>query len=106
MQTVLETTDIFRGAFYLSKGGKLSETYLSEDGRQIVAFRITGDNLPALDQAYHAGKAIVNPLQLRECLNFLRDVLFKTLRENKRNNNRRSKHGYNQRTNRVRKTVQ
>ncbi|MCP5006126.1 MAG: hypothetical protein GY941_19630 [Planctomycetes bacterium] len=107
MQTILETTDIFRGAFYLSKGGRLSEAYLSGGGRQVVAFRITGENLPELDEAYRTGKATVNPLELRESLNHLRDILFRTKRDSERNNNnRRSKHGYNQRADRVSKTVQ
>ncbi len=107
MQTMLETTDIFRGAFYLSKGGKLSEAYLSGGGREIVAFRITGENLPELDEAYRMGKATVNPLELRESLNHLRDILFRTKRDNERNNkNRRPNHANNQRTDRVCKTVQ
>ena len=89
MQSILETTDIFRGAFFLSKGGKLSEVHLSEDNRQIVSFRITGEDLLGLDEAYRLGKATVDPLQLRESLNHLRDVLFRTLRENERNKERR-----------------
>jgi hypothetical protein len=89
LQTTLETTDIFRGAFFLSKGGKLSEAYLSEDRRQIVSFRIVGENLSELDEAYRSGRATVDPLQLRESLNHLRDVLFKTKRDNERNNKER-----------------
>ncbi len=107
MQTILETTDIFRGAFYLSKGGRLSEAYLSGGERRIVAFRITGENLSELDEAYRTGKATVNPLELRESLNHLRDILFRTKRDNERNNKtRRPNHANNQRTNRVCKTVQ
>ena len=90
MQSILETTDIFRGAFFLSKGGKLSEVHLSEDNRQIVSFRIIGEDLLSLDEAYRSGRAMVDPLQLRESLNHLRDVLFRTLRENERNKERRA----------------
>ena len=89
MQSILETTDIFRGAFFLSKGGRLSEVHLSEDNRQIVSFRITGEDLMNLDEDYRTGRATVDPLQLRESLNHLRDVLFRTLRENERNKERR-----------------
>jgi hypothetical protein len=89
MQTTLETTDIFRGAFFLTKGGKLSDVHLSEDHRQIVSFRIIGENLTELDEAYRSGRATVDPLQLRESLNHLRDVLFKTKRDNERNNKER-----------------
>ena len=89
MQNTFETTDIFRGAFFLSKGGRLSEVHISEDNRQIVSFRIIGEDLLILDEAYRTGKATVDPLQLRESLNHLRDVLFRTLRENERNKERR-----------------
>lgn len=89
MQSIVETTDIFRGAFFLSKGGRLSDVHLSEDHRQIVSFRIVGENLSELDEAYRSGRATVDPLQLRESLNHLRDVLFKTKRDNERNNKER-----------------
>ena len=93
MQSIFETTDIFRGAFFLSKGGKLSDVHLSKDHRQIVSFRIIGEDLLTLDEAYRTGKAMVDPLQLRESLNHLRDVLFRALRENERNkNNERSQY--------------
>ena len=107
MQTSLETTDIFRGAFFLSKGGRLSGAYLSEDNRQIVSFRIIGENLSELDKDYRDGKATVNPLQLRESLNHLRDILFRTLRdnENERNKERNNNYANNQKTNRCRQAV-
>ena len=61
--------------------------HLSKDHRQIVSFRIIGEDLLNLDEAYRTGKATVDPLQLRESLNHLRDVLFRALRENERNKN-------------------
>lgn len=105
MQSILETTDIFRGAFFLSKGGRLSEVHLSEDNRQIVSFRIMGEDLADLDEAYRAGKATVDPLQLRESLNHLRDVLFRTLRENERNKERKNNHEHIQERHRCSQTV-
>jgi len=104
LQSILETTDIFRGAFFLSKGGRLSEVHLSEDNRQIVSFRITGEDLMNLDEDYRTGRATVDPLQLRESLNHLRDVLFRTLRENERNKERRRDEDY-ERTDRCRQAV-
>jgi hypothetical protein len=104
MQTTLETTDIFRGAFFLTKGGRLSDVHLSEDHRQIVSFRIIGENLSELDEAYRSGRATVDPLQLRESLNHLRDVLFKTKRENERNKERRP-HANKQERDRSRQAV-
>jgi len=61
VQSILETTDIFRGAFFLSKGGKLSEVHLSEDNRQIVSFRIIGEDLPGLDEAYRKARQELIP---------------------------------------------
>jgi len=93
LQSILETTDIFRGAFFLSKGGRLSDVLMSQDHRQIVSFRIVGEDLLNLDEAYRTGMATVDPLRLRESLNHLRDVLFRALRENERNkNNERSQY--------------
>ncbi len=106
MQTSLETTDIFRGAYFITKGGRLSEVHLSEDNRQIVSFRIIGENLSDLDEAYRTGKATVDPLQLRESLNHLRDILFRTLRDNEINKERTNNYANNQKTNRCRQAVQ
>lgn len=92
MGSSLETTDIFRGAFFLSQGGRLSSVNITENGRRVVSFLIVGEDLMALDEAYRDGKAMVNPLQLRESLNHLRDVLFRALRENERNNERKNGH--------------
>jgi hypothetical protein len=105
LQTTLETTDIFRGAFFLSKGGRLSDVHLSEDHRQIVSFRIIGENLTELDEAYRSGRATVDPLQLRESLNHLRDVLFRTKRDNERNNKERKDHANIQGKDRSRQAV-
>ena len=79
----LETTDIFRGAFFLCNGGDLCGIRIKNNGRPIASFLIAGAGLDQLDRDYRAGKALVNPLQLRESLNHLRDVLFDKLRENK-----------------------
>ena len=83
-QNSLETTDIFRGAFFLCMGGDLCRIRIKDNRRQIASFMIRGKNLNRLDREYRSGKALVNPLQLRESLNHLRDILFDTLRENKK----------------------
>jgi len=77
----LETTDIFRGAFFLCKGGDLSEIRFRKNGKQIASFMFTGSNLTRHDKDYRNGHALVNPLQFRESLNHLRDILFEKLRE-------------------------
>lgn len=82
IKTSLETTDIFRGAFFLCKGGDLSRIRFRKNGKRIASFLITGNGLDKLDRDYRAGRALVNPLQFRESLNHLRDILFEKLREN------------------------
>ena len=78
----LETTDIFRGAYLLASGGDLAEIRVRNNGNRIATFLITGKGLDRLDRDYRSGRALINPVQLRESLNHLRDVLFEKLREN------------------------
>ncbi len=76
----VETTDIFRGAFFLCKGGDLCGISIKGNGRRIASFLIQGNGLDKLDKDYRNGQALVNPLQFRESLNHLRDILFEKLR--------------------------
>jgi hypothetical protein len=92
-----ETTDIFIGAFFLSMGGSLSGIRIKDPARGIAAFEISGDNLEHLAREYRSGQALVNPVQLRESLNLLRDMLF-DLRETRRRDDKK-------RRNRVHQTV-
>ncbi len=81
----LETTDIFRGAFYLCMGGDLSGIRFRANGRPrpgVATFHFSGPELHSHDKAYINGHALVNPVQFREALNHLRDILFKNLRQN------------------------
>jgi len=86
----LETTDIFRGAFYLCNGCDLSKVRFRFNGKQIACFLFEGEGLEQLDRDYRSGKARVNPLQFRESLNHLRDILFEKLRDEGRYENDRS----------------
>jgi len=79
--TCLETTDIFRGAFLLASGGDLTAIRIRNNGKRIATFLIAGQDLDRLDRDYRAGRARVNPIQLRESLNHLRDAMFEKLRE-------------------------
>jgi hypothetical protein len=105
--TSLETKDIFRGAFFLCKGSDLSEVRIRNNGKRVATFLITGKDLDKLDRDYRSGKALVNPVQLRESLNHLRDVMFEKLRENDPASHKcyaatrgRTRHGDRKRTNR------
>ncbi len=80
MKGSLEVTDLFKGAFLLCSGAELAQVRVRNNGRRIATFLLTGKDLERLDRDYRAGRALVNPLQLRESLNHLRDVMFDQLR--------------------------
>lgn len=80
MKTTLEVTDLFRGAYLLASGADLAGVRIRGRGRPLVLFCITGRDLERLDSDYRCGRALVNPLELREALNHLRDVMFARLR--------------------------
>jgi len=63
-------------------GGDLSGIRFRANGRQIATFHFIGPELHSHDKAYINGHALVNPVQFREALNHLRDILFKNLRQN------------------------
>ena len=84
MTSTLETTDIFRGAFYLCCGGRLEDIRFNQNGSRIASFMFTGPDLVEHDQAYRDGHALVNPVQFREALNHLRDILFTQIRDRRR----------------------
>ena len=78
MNTEFESKDIFKAATLVCQGGRLEGSYLNE--RRQVVFCLRGEDLDQADLAYRVGAARVNPLQLREVLNWLRDLIFETLR--------------------------
>ena len=80
MKGTVEVTDLYKGAYLLCMGGKLEHVRIRTNGRKIATFLITGPNLERLDIDYRCGRALVNPVQLRESLNHLRDVMFEKLR--------------------------
>ena len=102
MQGTVEVTDLFKGAFLLCMGARLDRVRVRNNGRAIATFLITGPDLDRLDSDWRAGRALVNPVQLRESLNHLRDVMFDKLRHQEgrkrhhddRSNGYRSGQGY------------
>jgi hypothetical protein len=81
LNTSLETTDIFRGAFFMCMGSDLADIRINH--KQIASFLFAGPDLIKHDKAYINGHAMVNPVQFREALNHLRDILFQQLRDKK-----------------------
>ena len=95
MKGTVEVTDLFRGAYLLASGGSLAGVRIRTNGRRIASFLITGKGLDRLDRDYRCGRALVNPVQLRESLNHLRDVMFNKLREGRtRNDKQRQDRGH------------
>jgi len=89
MITTVETTDIFRGAFFLCHGARLASVRINPAKRgTVVAFLIEGEEIDRLDLDYRRGRATVNPLLLRETLNELRDIIFTRLRSKGENYDR------------------
>lgn len=80
----IETTDIFRSAFFLCNGGDLCGINVKDNGRRVAVFVIQGEGLEDLDRQYRNGEALVNPVQFRESITHLRDLLFDKLRNNNR----------------------
>jgi hypothetical protein len=85
-----ETTDIFKGAFLLSKGGALSGINFNDS--HIATFAINGEGIHELDQDYKTGKALVDPVVLRKSLNHLRDLLFDMRDRRKNDRTTRNRH--------------
>ena len=88
MKGTLEVTDLFRGAYLLACGGNLESVRVRAGGRRIATFLITGPDLDRLDSDYRCGRALVNPVQLRESLNHLRGAMFSKLREGRTRDDR------------------
>jgi hypothetical protein len=81
MKGTVELTELFKGAFLLCMGGRMDQVRVRSNGKRIATFLITGTDLEQLDTDYRCGRALVNPVQLRESLNHLRDVMFDKLRK-------------------------
>ncbi len=63
-------------------GGDLEDIRFRQNGKQIASFLFAGQDLHKHDRDYLNGHALVNPVQFREALNHLRDILFENLRDN------------------------
>jgi hypothetical protein len=81
MLSAIETSDLFRGAYLLTQGARLTDTRVH---RGQVRFVIEGEGVVEHDERYRLGQALVNPVQLRETLNLLRDLVFERLRPERR----------------------
>ena len=79
----IQSKDIFRIAYLVGQGFSLAETKLDPSHR--VTFVIQGTGLKEADSRYRTGRALINPLQFRESLNLLRDLIRNTQKPKSRN---------------------
>ena len=77
-----ESSDLFQSASLLCLGAELKGT--EKRGRELF-FLLEGDEIDKTCLAYRLGQTRVNPIQLRDTLNLLRDMIF----ENKRDRDER-----------------
>ena len=75
-------------------GGDLEDIRFRQNGKQIASFLFTGPDLHRHDKDYLNGHALVNPVQFREALNHLRDILFEKLRDKGRYEHDRARPHY------------
>ena len=77
MKEIIEVTDLFRAATLLCHGAEVVDVKLAG---HTVSFEITGENIYEVANWYSEGKALVEPLQFKDNLNALKDLMFNKLR--------------------------
>ena len=81
MQEYLSTGDIWLGSLILVETeAELTNIQINRNSCASINFTFSGKNLNALAQDYYAEKAQANVAQLREKLNFLKDIIFESKR--------------------------
>ena len=78
---MLETDDIFLGAFALVRGGELRSVHVrGTNGRRLAVFRIEGDAATVAENDYYRGDAVVNLQLLKFQVRRLKDRAFDAIR--------------------------
>jgi hypothetical protein len=76
----VETGDVFRVAYLVSRGGRVVKAIVQ--GCDHVVLTVKGEDLGDEDLRYRTAAGMVEPLRLKENLNRVRDLVKKTLAEN------------------------
>lgn len=80
----LLTTDIYEGAYLLSKGIELEKLWLrGNNGKRCVVFEFAGSEADLLRSNYQKGHAQANVIKFKQSLNELKDRMFSVIRENR-----------------------
>ena len=79
MKESMELTDLFKVASLLCVGANLKGLKLVDRG--MVIFEIEGYEIEQLERKYSNGAVYLNPLELKEKLNLVKDIMFAKLRD-------------------------
>lgn len=82
----VETGDVFRAAYLVSRGGRVVKATLQVGDH--VVLTVKGEDLDHEDLRYRTGEGLVEPLRLKENLNRLRDLVKTTLTTSARHDRR------------------
>jgi hypothetical protein len=82
---VLQTDDLFLGAFGLVRGGQIAGVEVRGiNGRKVAVFRITGPAMEEAERDYYRGAAQVDLRLLKSEVRRLKDVAFEAIRREER----------------------
>jgi hypothetical protein len=82
---VLQTDDLFLGAFGLVRGGELRAIEVrGTNGRRVAVFTIAGPGVEDAARDYHRGPALVDLRLLKSEVRRLKDIAFEALRAEER----------------------
>jgi hypothetical protein len=82
---VLQTEDLFLGAFGLTRGGELAGIEVrGVNGRRMAVFHIEGEGMAELEREYHRGPLLVDLRLLKSEVARLKNLAFHALREEER----------------------
>jgi hypothetical protein len=82
---VLQTDDLFLGAFGLVRGGELAAIEVrGTNGRRVAFFTIRGPGVEDAERDYHRGAALVDLRLLKSEVRRLKELAFEALRAEER----------------------
>jgi hypothetical protein len=92
---VLQTDDLFLGAFGLIRGGELAGVEVrGTNGRKVAVFRIEGPGVEDAERDYYRGAATVDLRLLKSEVRRLKDAAFEAIREEERRRDASYQRGY------------
>jgi hypothetical protein len=84
---VIQTDDLFLGAFGLARGGELAGVEIrGTNGRRVAVFRIEGPGIDDVEREFHRGPALVDLRLLKTEVVRLKNLAFRAIREEETRN--------------------